>query len=42
MLFIIIMLVFPVCLAQDETEDMEGADDLEEVADEIAGYRKIA
>ena len=41
MLFIIIMFLFPVCLAQDETEDMETTDDLEETTDEIDDERIV-
>lgn len=41
MLFVIIMFLFPVCLAQDESEDMEAVDDLEETTDEIEDERIV-
>jgi hypothetical protein len=41
MLFVIIMFLFPVCLGQDESEDIETVDDLEETTDEIEDERIV-
>ena len=41
MLFVIIMFLFPVCLGQDESEDIEAVDDLEETTDEIEDERIV-